>query len=248
MSRFVVLSGPSGVGKRALFKALEKLYPELAGRLQRVVLHNDRQARPGELDGVHYHFRSRQEVEAQSLKPGTIVTDVRGDLQALELAQIERIMASDRDPYFEGNPFVPAKLRDAGVFQKYPTLSIFVSPLSREEILFLKNLPRRVDLMDYLIDVQRRKLLLSMRNEKGILSIKDLQTVERRCGMTPAEMREACKFDHVIPLHDGSGHDHWDAHYYPLGDAFKAVHALAALLRGEGPNGWVERWDHGLIP
>jgi guanylate kinase len=60
-------------------------------------------------------------------------------------------------------------------------------------------------------------------------------------------LREAWKFDYVIPNHDGEDSEHWDAFYYPIGDARKALLAFAALLQGEAPPG-VEKWEKDLVP
>ena len=40
MGRLVILSGPSCVGKSPLYVALKKLYPQLAGRLTKLVLYD----------------------------------------------------------------------------------------------------------------------------------------------------------------------------------------------------------------
>ena len=63
MSRFVMLSGPSCVGKGPLYSALRKFYPDLAGRLDKIVLYNSRDPRPGEQEGIDYYFRPRSEIE-----------------------------------------------------------------------------------------------------------------------------------------------------------------------------------------
>ena len=246
MPRFVVLSGPSCIGKGPLFSALRRLYPELAERLKPIVLFNDRAPRPGEQDGVDYYFRPREEIEALRERPGYVVADVRGDLQALELESIQRVMDEGFDAFFEGNPFVPAKLREAGVFDRFATLTVFLAPLSREELLYLKAPERRVDLAGFVTDIQRRKLLHRTKRQKVNLSLKDLENIEKRAGSAIVEMAEASKFDHVIPLHDGEGNDNWDAFYYPVGSARKALEAFAALLQGQTPSG-TERWEEDLI-
>jgi guanylate kinase len=247
MPKFVVLSGPSCVGKGPLFAALRKFYPESAGSLKPIVLFTDRPPRPGEEDGVHYHFRPRAEIEALRERPGYVVADVRGDLQALEVDSIQRVMDDGRDAFFEGNPFVPAQLREVGVFDRFETLSVFLAPLSREEILYLKAPERRVDLAAFVTDVQRRKLLHRTKRQKVNLSLKDLENIEKRAGSAIVEMREASRFDHVIPLHDGEGNDNWDAFYYPIGSARRALEAFAALLQGRDSAG-AERWEDGLLP
>jgi guanylate kinase len=58
--RPIVLCGPSGVGKRTLTQRLLKEYPHIFGLS---VSHTTRKPRPGEENGVHYHFIARGEME-----------------------------------------------------------------------------------------------------------------------------------------------------------------------------------------
>lgn len=247
MNKMVVLSGPSCVGKRPLFDALRRFYPELSSMFKQLVLFNDRSPRPGEEEGVDYFFRSHGVVEALRNRDGYVMVDVRGDLQALEIAQIQNILDAGRIPFFAGNPFVPGKLREVGLFERFPTLSIFLSPLSKEEILYLKDPERGVDLNKFITDVQRHKLLYRTQRQKGQLSLRDLETIEKKSGSTLLEMRTACQFDYIIPLHDGEGNENWDAFYYPIGSARKALIAFAALLQGK-VTADVEQWATDLIP
>ena len=247
MSRFVMLSGPSCVGKGPLYKALRKFYPELAGRLKQVVLYNSRDPRPGEQEGVDYYFRPRADIEELAKKPGFTSAIVRGDLQAIEIASIQAILDQDKDAFFEGNPFIPAKLSELKELQQIPTLKVFLSPLSKEEILFFNDPLQRTSLEKLLPDIMRRKLLRRTKRQKTILSLKDLENIEKRVASAIVELREACKFDYVIPNHDGEDSEHWDAFYYPIGDARRALLAFAALLKGEVPPS-VERWEKDLVP
>ena len=64
MGRLVILSGPSCVGKGPLHAALKKFHPEIVARTPKFVLYDSRAPRPGEIDGVDYHFRSRAVIEA----------------------------------------------------------------------------------------------------------------------------------------------------------------------------------------
>lgn len=61
--RPVVICGPSGVGKGTLLNRLMKEYPEQFGFS---VSHTTREPRPGELDGVHYHFCDKVKNETHS--------------------------------------------------------------------------------------------------------------------------------------------------------------------------------------
>ncbi len=247
MSRFVMLSGPSCVGKGPLYSALRKFYPELAGRLQQIVLYNSRDPRPGEQEGVDYYFRSRAKIEELATKPGFTSAIVRGDLQAIEVASIRAILDQDQDAFFEGNPFIPAKLSELSELQEIRTLRIFLSPLTQDEILFLKDPQQRTNLEKLLPDIMRRKLLRRTKRQKINLSLKDLENIENRVASAIVELREGWKFDYVIPNHDGEDSEHWDAFYYPIGDARKALLAFAALLQGETPPS-VEKWEKDLVP
>jgi guanylate kinase len=59
VARVFVITGPSGVGKGTLIKLLLERIPEL----ELSVSATTRAARPGEEDGVHYHFLDEAEFE-----------------------------------------------------------------------------------------------------------------------------------------------------------------------------------------
>jgi len=247
MGRFVMLSGPSCVGKGPLHNALKRFYPQLEQKLERLVLFTSRAPRPGEQDSVDYHFRSRREIEALHGQEEYIVLNVRGDLQALDLESLREILSGEKDAFFEGNPFVSTQAKKSPLLSDVPTLSAFLSPLSMDEIRFLKNSAKQVSLPDFVTDVMRRKLLRRTQKQKRLLSLKDLRNIERRASSAYKEMQLAWHFDYVIPNHDGEDSENWDAFYYPIGDARKALLAFAAILSGEETE-YAEKWDQGLLP
>jgi guanylate kinase len=57
--RLVVLAGPSGVGKSSVVRELRKLYPDLWFSVSATT----REQRPGEVDGVDYHFVTPDEFD-----------------------------------------------------------------------------------------------------------------------------------------------------------------------------------------
>ncbi|KIW95100.1 guanylate kinase [Cladophialophora bantiana CBS 173.52] len=59
--RPIVFSGPSGTGKSTLIKRLFAKHPDLFGFS---VSHTTRKPRPGEEDGVHYHFITPDKFES----------------------------------------------------------------------------------------------------------------------------------------------------------------------------------------
>jgi guanylate kinase len=244
MGRFIILSGPSCVGKGPLHTAFSKFYPEQAARLSKLVLYNCRTPQPGEIDGKDYQFRSRKEIEGFRNNENYIVLDVRGDLQAVDLNDVDRGLAAG-DLFYDGNPFIGRKLQEAFA-SNVSFLSIFLAPLSRDEILFLQSPARNVSLPDFLTDVMRRKLLRRTQRQKGILSLKDLENIERRASSAYTELKEAWRFDCVIPNHDGEDSENWDAFYYPVGDARKTLLTFANVVAGkESPA--VEKWEEGLL-
>ncbi len=242
MGRLVILSGPSCAGKGPLYAALERFHPELVAPLHKVCLYNTRAPRPGERDGVDYHFRTREEIEALREDDGYVVMDVRGDLQALDLAGLRRRLETG-SAFFEGNPFVGVALLE---LPDVPKVSAFLAPLSRDELVYLQAPERRVDLQSFVTDVMRRKLLRRTTRQKGVLAKTDLENIERRAGSALRELSEAWRFDYVLPNHDGEDSENWDAFYYPVGDARKAFTDFALILRGEEPR-YAEKWEEGLL-
>lgn len=243
--RLVILSGPSCAGKSPLDKALAKFYPEMRQALRKLVLYNSRSPRPGEADGIDYHFRTRAQVEALRAQDRYAVLDVRGDLQALDVQEL-RTWLAESHAFFEGNTFVGRALQTHPALSGIGRLSVFLSPLSKEEVVFLKAPERNVSLPDLVTDIMRRKLLRRTRRQKLELSAKDLENIEVRASSAYGELKEAWHFDYVIPNHDGEDSDNWEAFYYPIGDARKALSALACLLEGKSPQG-VEKWEENLI-
>lgn len=240
-----MLSGPSCVGKGPLCQALKTLYPQMAGRLHKLVLYNSRKPRLGELEGIDYHFRSRDEMEGLGKKESFVLLEVRGDLQAVDLDELGSILEQGEDIFFEGNPFIPRALWDLPDLRQVPMLKVFLSPLSRSEVIWYKQLG--VNLEEMVTDIQRRKLLRRTQKQKGILSLPDLQNIEKRAQSAPVELQLAWQFDWVIPNHDGEDSENWNSFNYPVGDALKAVQCFADLLKGDH-NASAEPWEKGLWP
>src|SRR5271157_379814 len=107
--RLVILSGPSCVGKSPLDKALARFYPELRQALRKLVLYNSRNPRPGEVDGVDYHFRTRIQIESLRSEERYALIEVRSDLQALDIGELESLLQGG-DVLFEGSPNIGRQL------------------------------------------------------------------------------------------------------------------------------------------
>lgn len=91
--RLVILSGPSGVGKDTVIDAWAARDP----RVKRVVAYTTRDPRPGELDGVDYHFVSVARFE-EMVEAGAFLEakNVHGNWYATPLADMEAMLADGR--------------------------------------------------------------------------------------------------------------------------------------------------------
>jgi guanylate kinase len=134
--RLIILSGPSCVGKGPLCQALETFYPDLYYNMQRLVLYNSRDKRPGEREGVDYYFRSREQMESMRKGENFILLNVRGDLQGLDLQELLQLLDKGKDVLFEGNPFIPQALwNNPALSSIIMQKSFFVSYFSRGNLM-----------------------------------------------------------------------------------------------------------------
>ena len=173
------------------------------------------------------------------------VLEARTDPQALDVEELESLLQRG-NAFFEGNPFVARTLQTHPRLANLNHLSIFLSPLSIEEIKYLKKPERNVVLEELVTDIMRRKLLRRTRWQKGELSAPDLENVETRAASAYRELQGAWQFQYVIANHDGEDSENWEAFYYPIGDARKTRDAFVGLLRGSVPPG-VEKWEKDLL-
>lgn len=118
-----IIAAASGTGKTSLVKALVAD----ADRLGVSVSHTTRPARPGEIDGVNYHFTSREQFLAE-VAAGQFLehAEVFGNLYGTSRTWVEQQLAKDHDVILEidwqGAQIVRALMPQA--------LSIFILPPS----------------------------------------------------------------------------------------------------------------------
>eukprot|EP00961_Rhodomonas_salina_P192684 2600808-Rhodomonas_salina.1 len=84
----LVIAGPSGVGKGTLIEKLKAEFPDAFGFS---VSHTTRAPRPGEENGVHYHFVEKPAMEAE-VKDGKFLehADVHGNMYGTSFAACVR--------------------------------------------------------------------------------------------------------------------------------------------------------------
>lgn len=169
----IVIAGPAGSGKSTLCDRLVTERPEFA----RVVTSTTRAPRPGEVDGVHYHFFSPDEFERR-VQAGEFLewAQVHGDNRHRRYGTLK---ASVYDPLARGQNLV---------------MSIDVQGV--ESLRRVAHTEARLHraLTTVFIRVDHERLIARMRGRAQDHE----DEIARRMATAEAELREAPKFDHVI--------------------------------------------------
>lgn len=93
-----VISGPSGSGKGTVVEELRKIYPKAGVSVSATT----RSPRPGEKNGVHYFFKTREEFE-ELIKKGEVLeyTEYNGNYYGTLKSEAERIINGGDDLILE---------------------------------------------------------------------------------------------------------------------------------------------------
>lgn len=124
----LVLSSPSGAGKSTIARSLI----ESDAGFELSVSVTTRQRRGSEIDGVHYHFRSRREFD--SLRDNDALlewAEVHGNFYATPREPAEQAMAEGRDMLFDIDWQGAKQLKEK---MRGDIVSIFILPPSMNEL------------------------------------------------------------------------------------------------------------------
>jgi hypothetical protein len=171
--------------------------------------------------------------------------NVRGDLQALDLISLKKTLISS-SVVFEGNSFISGKLLSLKALKGVPKRSIFVSPLSKEEITAIKEKSGHAGLERFIRQMMRRKLVVRAIKQGRDLDAYALGDITRRAKSACIEMKEAWRYDLVFPNHDGEDNLNWDQAPVPIGEARKSLAAFACFFKGKRP-AFAEKWPKDLF-
>ena len=150
-----ILAAPSGAGKSSLIKALLERHADSSmhsNQMQVSVSHTTRAPRPGEKDGVHYHFVSKEAFEAL-IDKGVFFewAEVFGNYYGTSRVVIEETLQRGIDVFldidWQGARQVKAQIPD--------TATIFVAPPSKNELL--RRLTARNQASDAIIKQRMEK-------------------------------------------------------------------------------------------
>ena len=125
----IVLSGPSGVGKGTVLK---EFIHDKDLKLAYSVSMTTRKQRPGEVDGINYHFVTKEEFE-QAKKNGELLESAEfvGNYYGTPISEVERLRNEGKNVILEievqGCTQVREKVKDA--------LTIFIVPPSMAELV-----------------------------------------------------------------------------------------------------------------
>lgn len=122
-----ILSAPSGAGKSSLIHALLGQHQDM----QLSVSHTTRAPRPGEVDGVHYHFVSVDEFKALIAQNNFLEwAEVFGNYYGTSRTAIEQVLVQGRDVFLDIDWQGARQIK-----QQVPSvLSIFILPPSVAEL------------------------------------------------------------------------------------------------------------------
>lgn len=244
-NQLFIITGPSCVGKTPLVRSLRRFYPDCMNSMAPVMLYNSRRPRPGEEDGVDYYFRDESRIRELCGNDQYIVRKVRNDWQALDVEELKQLL-KNQGVLYEGNPDFASILMTNPALSNVPRNGMFISPLCREEIIYLKQQPD-IDLKTFLSDLMYGKQRRRFQRQKGSPGPVDLRDMKTRAQCAYPELKSACVFNCVVANHDGEDSEHWDVCGYPIGEARKTMRAAHEWLQGKYPPG-AEHFETGLLP
>jgi guanylate kinase len=233
MPKFIILSGPSCIGKGPLLEALRRVYPELT--FGQPVRYTSRMMRPGERDGVEFHFRSATNIRALP-REQFFVYPMRNQSQAFDLNDLDELFSRYERIITECYPPVLLSLLEHPRIIKagngFEIRTVFITPLSDQEITELAEQAPDRPLAGIVADIMRGKQLRRAVNQGKLLSPEELDDIDVRAGQAYAEMQYRRLYSDVIVNHDGEDSDNWRS-TPPRGDAGRTLDALAWIMRSD---------------
>lgn len=153
----IVISGPSGVGKDSVLRALKKRPLPI----YHVVTANTRSPRPDEKEGVDYFFVSHDEFERMIEKNELIeFSHVYGDYKGVPKSQIRKALDSGRDVVLRLDVQGAEKIK-----KMYPeAILIFLTPSNQEE--WYKRLGSRLHIQEKDVDQRIATVIKELESAK----------------------------------------------------------------------------------
>lgn len=176
----IVIAGPAGSGKSTLCDRLVKECPEF----HRVVTTTTRAPRPGEINGIHYHFFSAAEFRAKVARN-----------EFLEWAQVHALTPGDLDFRLYGT--LKSSVLEPLEAGQSLVLSIDVQGVESLRKFAQTDARIRRALTTVFILVDHERLIARMQGRAQ----DHADEIARRMATAENELREAAKFDFRIESH-----------------------------------------------
>lgn len=196
-----IIAAPSGAGKTSLVKALLEREPDIALSIS----YTSRMPRPGEIDGQHYHFVTREVFEHMAERGAFFeYANVHGDYKGTARAAVEPLLAAGRDVLLEIDWQGAQQVRELCP----DTLSIFILPPSRAELErrlrtrasdSAEQITRRI--ADSRIEIGRAKEFdFIVINDDFAMAIQDVRSIfsSRRLRRDAQLSRQRCLLDDLL--------------------------------------------------
>jgi guanylate kinase len=128
MTRPLVIVGPSGVGKGTLIAMLQREFPDKFGFS---VSHTTRSPRPGEVNGVHYNFVDKIEME-RDVSSGKFLeyANVHQNMYGTSFASVKRVTKAGKVCLLDIDVQGAELVKKSGMDAAY----VFIAPPSMEEL------------------------------------------------------------------------------------------------------------------
>ena len=252
--RFVILSGPSCVGKGPLVAAFERFHPDIDYESIPVIKSKEsrpnKKPRPGEEEVWKNpdYFRWKEEILGLAENPRYLVGDCRGLPQAVDLKKVQE--GKSKLLFVEIYHTIGAQLIESTFLKDVEITTVFLSPIGKQEIEDLKV--ASVNLGDYLTQVMLHKLLVRTRYQGKPVDNELVKDARGRAKDTISELKSACKYSHIIVNHDGEGSPNWHRlpngvfTKMPEGDAGRAISAFLHILCKSERDGF-ENWSSLIL-
>ncbi|MCX5813175.1 MAG: hypothetical protein NT178_11620 [Proteobacteria bacterium] len=248
--RFVILSGPSCVGKSPLIAALNQFHPDVKYiKIPVIKSKESRPQGPRPEEMVAWNnpdfFRTKKDILQLNGNTQYLIGNCLGLPQAVDLQKIQD--SNNAGLFFiEIYHTIGAQLIKSTLLIHTEITTVFLSPISRQEIEDLKL--AGINSENYICQIMLQKQLVRARYHGKTIDACFVEDALGRAKDSFAELASACKYSYIIVNHDGEGNPNW--HRLPSGifidrpegDAGRAVESMAHILR-DPTTANVENWN-----
>ena len=122
----LILSGPSGAGKSSLYRLIAQEFPKHYFSISSTT----RPKRENEIDGVHYHFISKEEFE-NGIRDGDFLewAEVHGNYYGTSKSQVLKALSQDKLVIFDVD--IQGQINLKRIFPDHTT-SVFITTLNQK--------------------------------------------------------------------------------------------------------------------